>query len=203
MKRLKEINGSFLLQNDNELFVVYDHYLPEAADGDEIDLDAIDENNIEVRVKMLGHNKIEVKNFHDLHQFNCTRGNALALTLLAYGLKLNGYDVSYVERNLDHPELIKETVISDSKISQYASANKAPWDVNYNFVFKGKNIKGYGTYIKYMFFDDIERMPETLDELFILNTDLNKLIAKACAETSQDYFSSCDKWAEAMYRVLV
>jgi hypothetical protein len=193
------INDKVAIQKDNEVWVVHSQYK-------EVDIPLEDynfqENDIPAKIKLLGNNKIQILEFHDLFQFNCTSCNDKVIELLVQGLKVNGYDTAFVEKYLNDPASVKETVIFNQKIIQHPDFyqnRKHKAEVEFEFTFKGKQINGNGTYIKYMFFHDIETMPETIDELFLLTVDLNKLIGEACHQAKDTWFMACSPWVKKLY----
>ena len=203
MKDFKEVTVDFddkvAVQKGNEIWIINNDFKKVSVP---LEFWTLEDHDIHAKIKLLGKNKFKILEFHDLFQFNCSHDTSNVVKLITLALKANGYDTSFVEKNMESPELVKESVISNSKIIQhpdfYSNPKKKKGEVEYEFNFKGKKILGYGTYIKYMFFDDIEKLPDSITELFLLTVDLHKLIGKACCEAKKD-FLACDAWVKKLY----
>jgi hypothetical protein len=203
MKDFKEItevqDEKVVVQKGNEIWVINCDYKDAEVP---MEFWSFCDHDIHAKIKLLGNNKFEIIEWGNLYQFNCSTDLTQIIKLLAMGLKMNGYDVTFIEQNVDTPELVKETVISNAKIIQhgeYFFTGKTTCEVEYSFNFKGKTISGDGTYIKYMFFNDLEHLPDSINELFILVVDLNKLIGKACVEVKNKDFMACEDWVEPLF----
>lgn len=194
-KLLKTINGSCLIQSNDELWVFPEHEVcPE-------DLSTLSPEDwtCDAQVQILPENKIKVLQLQELHQFNNSHCLLTTIKLLSYGLALNGQNTSKVDSYLESPETYRGEPLSQVSMSFKKEVNGIMFDAIYQFSYKDKQIKGQGQFIKYTYFEEIETLPESLEEVFNLYVNLNKLIADACAIGNDDMFLPCDDWATVKY----
>lgn len=189
-KVLATLEGSVLVQVQDELWVFYEHNMTSSLE----DLDA-QAWECEAQVKILPNNKIQILQLQELYQFNCCHSLLTTIKLLAIGLKINGQDVSKIESYLSNPETYFAEPLSQVSFSFKKEVENIMFDALYQFNYKNKQIKGHGQFIKYTYFEDIETVPESIEEVFDLYVNLNKLIAEACTIGKDDMMLPCDKWA--------
>ncbi len=188
-KILKSINGSTLVQVKDILWVFWDHELPPLSELTESS--KASDFDCAAQIKILPNNKIQILELHELYQFNCCHSLLTTIELLAYGLKENGQFISF-DAYLASPE----NYFPKNSFSQVSfSFKKDIYDVFYSFTYKNKPLKGQGQFIKYTYFEGMESVPESLEEVFELYVNLNNLIAQACTLGKDDMFLPCDQWA--------
>lgn len=193
-KLLKTTNGSCLIQSGDELWI-----FPEHEVSDDLETLSPEDWTCDAQVKILPDNKIQVLQLQEMYQFNNSHQLLTTIGLLAYGLNLNGQETSKIESYLENPEDYRGEPLSQVSISFKKEVEDILFDAVYHFTYKKQQIKGTGQFIKYTFFDKIETLPETLEEVFNLYVNLNKLIAEGCALGNDDMFLPCDDWATVKY----
>jgi hypothetical protein len=196
------VDGILTIQKDNEIYVIYASHQDAGLALEDCYFNEDDE--VLIHITLLGENKFKINSLFSLYQFNLSKNLTIGIQVLAIGLKTNGYSVSFIEKNIQNPALMKESVISNSKVKtdpNYYAHPTTNGEMEFEFNFKGKKIVGNGTCIKYVFFEDVETMPDNITELFTLVVDLNKLIGKACAQLNDKWFMACDNWVKDLYTV--
>ena len=187
MKLLKTLNNDCLIQNGSILLVFDKQNVP-----DDIHQLNYDLSGCKAEIRMLGGNEIRVIQMAEFYRFNSQKTLLNTIELIAFGLKQNKYKISIEESVLRNPLLFKSFVISESELTIKKKK------IYYQFKLKTEELKGFSPLAEGITFEEIETLPTTLEDIFSLYVDLNKILAKAFHESKDPAFMIFDDWAKGI-----
>jgi hypothetical protein len=188
MKLLKLEDGNAVIQDCNRIYI----YAEYAIDTQDLtNLDPVEDHECSAIVEMLPCGKLKVEQFSEAQQFNCS-GNLLNhIKLIAYALEQNWIPVP-VKEYFDRPQTFSPVGISDTSfiVQEQHGCPGATFKLKLN----SAEITGSGTFIKYWFFDGIEKAITSVEDLLSIYVAITKLTAAACYEGKDTMFLQCDDW---------
>lgn len=188
MKLLKTLNNDCLIQNGSILLVFDEQNVPDDLSQLNYDL-----SGCKAQIRMLGKNEIRIIQMDEIYRFNSQKTLLNTIELIAFGLKQNKYKVYIKEEVLRDPLSFNPSVISEAEVTIKKKK------IYYQFKFKGEELKGFGPLAEGLTFEEVETLPTTLEDIFSLYVDLNKILAKAFHESKDPAFMIFDDWAKGIY----
>ena len=188
MKLLKTLNNDCLIQNGSILLVFDEQNVPDDLSQLNYDL-----SGCKAQIRMLGKNEIRIIQMDEIYRFNSQKTLLNTIELIAFGLKQNKYKIYIKEAVLRDPLSFNPSVISEAEVTIKKKK------IYYQFKFKGEELKGFGPLAEGLTFEEVETLPTTLEDIFSLYVDLNKILAKAFHESKDPTFMIFDDWAKGIY----
>lgn len=180
MQHIASINGNALIQDGNLFYIIYDHMY------DVSDLSWVknpeEELALEAKIELLPNGQLKIHHLQELYQFNCC-GDLLNVIKLIQLITKENVDLS-------NPTQFTVTGFTDEKYT----VDEEKFRATFSFKYKGKELNGDGTFIKYWFFKGLEESATSVTDLMTLYVAIMKLTAKACHAANDDMFLQCDNW---------